>query len=274
MWKKIVTVIATLMLLAGIGLFMFPIVSNFVGTQIANSETEKFETQIETVIDDGTTFEQALEEKQVDSEGYPIDERGKRTSDTPIVFKPDLDRLRKDSLAYNENLKTNQSSLLVDEYSYEQPSLNLSEYGIFDDIYGYVSAPSIDMKLPIYLGANNSNMSYGAAHMTYTSLPLGGERTNTVLAGHTGYVGRVFFDNLRNLKIGDEVILRNYWENLSYRVVETKICKPDESADVFINSDDDMLTMITCIKGDGEDFDRYYVLCKRGQSAPAVKSSR
>ncbi len=274
MWKKIVTVIATLMLLAGIGLFMFPIVSNFIGTQIANSETEKFETQIETVIDDGTTFEQALEEKQVDTEGYPIDERGKRTSDTPIVFKPDLDRLRKDSLAYNENLKTNQSSLLVDEYSYEQPSLNLSEYGIFDGIYGYVSAPSIDMKLPIYLGANNSNMSYGAAHMTYTSLPLGGERTNTVLAGHTGYVGRVFFDNLRNLKIGDEVILRNYWENLSYRVVETKICKPDESADVFINSDDDMLTMITCIKGDGKDFDRYYVLCKREQGAPAVKSSR
>ncbi len=274
MWKKIVTIMATLMLVAGLGLFMFPIVSNFVGTQIANAETEKFETQIETVIDNGTTFEEALEKKQIDTEGYPIDESGKRTSKTPIVFKPDLDRLRADSLAYNEDLKKNQGSLLVDEYSYIEPSLNLYEYGITDGIYGYVSAPSIDMKLPIYLGANNANMSYGAAHMTYTSLPLGGERTNTVLAGHTGYVGRVFFDNLRNLQIGDEVILRNYWENLSYKVVETKICKPDESGDCFIRSDADMLTMITCIKGDGKDFDRYYVLCKREQGAPAVKSSR
>ena len=56
------------------------------------------------------------------------------------------------------------------------------------------------MRLPIYLGANSSNMSYGAAHMSATSLPIGGKNTNAVLAGHTGYIGRIFFDNLRNLK--------------------------------------------------------------------------
>lgn len=263
MWKKIVTGVAIVMLVAGIGLFMFPIVSNFIGTQIANSETEKFDSRIDSVVDDGLTYEDAYEQGKVDDEGYLLDENGDRKSDNPVVFKPDLDRLYKDSVEYNENLKTNQSSLLIYDYSYVQPSLDLPSYGINDGIYGYVSAESINMKLPIYLGANDTTMSYGAAHLTYTSLPLGGKSTNTVLAGHTGYIGRIFFDNLRNLKIGDEVKLRNYWDNLTYKVVETKICKPDQSQDIFIKKDRNLLTMITCISNNSGGFDRYYVICER-----------
>ena len=263
LWRKIVTGVAIVMLVAGIGLFMFPIVSNFIGTQIANSETEKFDSQLENLVDDGLTFDDAHEQGKVDGEGYLLDENGNRKSDNPVVFKVDLDRLYKDSVEYNENLKTNQSSLLIDDYAYAQPSLDLQSYGISDGIYGYVSAESINMKLPIYLGANDATMSYGAAHLTYTSLPLGGKNTNTVLAGHTGYIGRIFFDNLRNLQIGDEVKLRNYWDTLTYKVVETKVCKPNQSQDIFIKKDRDLLTMITCISNNSGGFDRYYVICER-----------
>lgn len=242
---------------------MFPIVSNFVGKKVAEHKTDTFEKRAENIIEEEITYEEAFEQGKVDEEGYPINEEGKRTSDTPVIYKLDLDRLYKDSVDYNENLKTNQGSLLVDDYSYVQSSLDLRSYGIGDGIYGYVSAPSIGMRLPIYLGASNANMSYGAAHLTYTSLPMGGANTNTVLAGHTGYIGRIFFDNLRNLQIGDEVSLRNYWDNIDYKVVEAKVCKPDESDDIFIKKDKDMLTMITCISiGNGE-FDRYYVICER-----------
>lgn len=265
MWRKIVIVIASIMLVFGLGLFMFPIVSNFVGTQVSNSQTDEFEKRAENVVEEEITFEEALEQGKVDEEGYLIDEEGNRTSDTPVVFKLDLNRLYKDSVEYNENLKTNQRSLLIDADSYVNPSLDLSGYGIYDGIYGYVSAPSIGMRLPIYLGASDANMSYGAAHLTYTSLPLGGVSTNTVLAGHTGYVGRIFFDNLRNLKIGDEVTLRNYWEDISYKVVETKICKPTESADLYLEEGKDLLTMITCISDGNDGFDRYYVICERAE---------
>lgn len=262
MWRKIVIVIAVVMLVAGLGFVLFPPVSNTVGTYIANSETEEFDEQIENAVED-ETFEEALEKGEVDEEAYPIDEDGNRTSDVPLVFAPDLDRLRKDSIAYNENLKENQSSLLVSDSSYAYPALDLSSYGIFDGIYGYVSAPSINMKLPIYLGANGATMSYGAAHMTYTSLPLGGEKTNTVLAGHTGYVGRIFFDNLRNLQTGDKVTLTNYWETLEYEVVDTKIYKPNQAEVIYINDERDLLTMFTCISDGNGGFDRYYVICER-----------
>lgn len=265
MWRKIVTVIASIMLIVGIGFFMFPIVSNFIGTQISKSETERFDSRVENIVDEDITYEEALEEGKVDEEGYLLDEKGERKSETPVVFKLELDRLLKDSEEYNENLKKNQGSLLVNNYSYSQPSINLGDYGISDGIYGYVSAETIGMRLPIYLGANNANMSYGAAHLTYTSLPLGGESTNTVIAGHTGYVGRIFFDNLRNLRIGDEVTLRNYWEDLSYKVVETKTVKPNESGDIYIRTDRDLLTMITCIRMNNGEYGRYFVICERNE---------
>lgn len=262
--KKIIIVTAIVMLTAGIALLLFPTASNFIGKQIANSESEQFDEKCETAIDNGgKTFEEALENGEVDKEGYPIDKNGRRISNTPVIYKPDIDRLLKDSESYNENLKHNQSSLLISEEAYASPSLDMTEYGIFDGIYGYVSAPSIGLKLPIYLGANDTNMSYGAAHLTYTSLPLGGESTNTVLAGHTGYIGRIFFDNLRQLQIGDTVSVKNFWTTLNYKVIKTEIHKPNDSKNVFISPGKDLLTLITCISDDKGGFNRYYVICER-----------
>lgn len=260
MVKKLLTVVAIIMLVAGIALLLFPPISNYIGKLIANSEADKFDYQIEHIIDDGTSYDDALKSGRIDSDGY-LNDNGQK-SETPVLFKADLDRLYKDSIDYNQKLKVSQYELLRND-TYTQAALNLSDYGIYDNVYGYVTAESIDMKLPIYLGANNSNMSYGAAHMTATSLPIGGESTNTVLAGHSGYIGRIFFDNLRNLNIGDEVLIKNYWSVLKYKVVETKVNKPSESQDVYINDSRDLLTMFTCIDNGNGGFDRYYVICER-----------
>ena len=261
-WRKIIVVVATIMLVVGIGLFMFPIVSNFIGTQISKAETENFESQATNIVED-MSFEEAVEKGVVDDEGYPIDKESNKTSDKRVVFEVDIARLYEDSLEYNESIKNNQSHNMTGDDAFSKPVLDLQSYGVMDGIYGYVSAETIGMRLPIYLGASDANMSYGVGHMTYTSLPIGGTDTNTVLAGHTGYIGRVFFDNLRNLKIGDKVTLRNYWTNIEYKVVSTRICKPDEVEDVFIKEGKDLLTMITCISNNENEFDRYYVICER-----------
>lgn len=260
MIKKILTGVAIAMLVVGIGLVAFPPISNFVGTQISNGEADGFDTRVEEV-EDGS-FEQAVKDGKVDEDGYKIDREGKRTSKQPVVFKADLDRLFDDSVAYNKKLETNQYEMLRND-TYSQAAVNLEDYGITDGIYGYVTAETINMRLPIYLGANSSNMSYGAAHMSATSLPIGGKNTNAVLAGHTGYIGRIFFDNLRNLKIGDRVSITNYWDTLNYKVVETKVNKPNESGDCYLQKDRDLLTMFTCISDGNGGFDRYYVICER-----------
>lgn len=259
--------IAIALIIAGTGAILFPTVSNTIGTQIANSEVEQFETALDNIIQDDITAEEAKEQGRVDDDGYLIErsENGsiQRISSVPVLFKLDLDKLYKDSVSYNENLKKNQDKLLTNDYSYANPSINLSDYGIHTGIYGYVSAPSIGMKLPIYLGANDSNMSYGAAHLTFTSLPIGGKYSNCVLAGHTGYIGRIFFDNIRNLNIGNEIEITNFWETMTYKVVDTRIFKPNQAQAIFINSNRDILTLMTCVSNGSGGFNRYYVVCER-----------
>ena len=103
-------------------------------------------------------------------------------------------------------------------------------------------------------------MAIGAAHLTNTSLPIGGDSTNCVLAAHTGYIGRVFFDYIRYLNIGDEITITNFWDTLSYRVTDKQIYKKYESSNCYITDGKDLLTLITCAHGGA---DRYYVLCER-----------
>ena len=113
------------------------------------------------------------------------------------------------------------------------------------------------MELPIYLGASEDNMAVGAAHLTNTSLPIGGKSTNCVLAAHTGYIGRVFFDYIRYLNIGDEITITNFWDTLSYRVTDKQNYKKYESSNCYITDGKDLLTLITCAHGGA---DRYYVI--------------
>jgi sortase A len=99
--------------------------------------------------------------------------------------------------------------------------------------------------------------------MTYTSLPVGGKSTNCVLSGHSGYVGRIFFDYIPSLSIGDEITVENYWDTLTYRVIDKQIHKKDESADCYITEGRDLLTLITCVSNGHGGFDRFYLICER-----------
>ena len=235
--KLILIIIASILLLAGLALLLFPPVSNYIGKQKARHKTEDYEKTLTYVIsedsDAGTgitqkTYADALKAGEVDSEGYALDkESGKRTSSAPVLFKADLDRLRRDSIAYNEDLKKTQGSKFNGSGDFNGKSaLDLRDYGIYDGVYGYVSAPSIDMLLPIYLG-------------------------------------RIFFDNLRSLNIGDRITVRNFWETLTYEVSEKNTFKPNESAAAFIKEGEDLFTMFTCTPSASGDFDRFFVKCRR-----------
>ncbi|WP_407723507.1 class C sortase [Ruminococcus sp. JL13D9] len=197
---------------------------------------------------------------EVDSEGYVIDGDGNRTSDSPVIFEYDLNALHRDSVAYNKGLINHQGT--VDTSDYTKAALKMSDYGL-SNFYCYLSIPSIDMYLPVYLGANDDMMSCGAAHLAGTSLPVDMNDTNVALAGHTGYIGRIFFDHIRELDIGDTVTIHNYWETINYKVIDYKVVAPDNPNDIFIKDGRQMLTLITCIKSKGEGFDRYLVICEK-----------
>lgn len=255
----ILTVTATVFLIAGLALLLYPHISNKIGTIKAEKIIKDFDEKVNNVID--ISFEQALEEKIVDEDGYTIDESGNRTSETQSIFKADIDRLYADSLEYNKSLINNQGT--VDTSDYTTAALDMSNYGIYDNIYCYISAPSINMRLPVYLGANEYNMSCGAAHLCNTSLPLSIGDINVAIAAHTGYIGRIFFDNITQLNIGDEVSIKNYFETIDYKVTDKKIVNEHYTKDLFINSGKKQLTLITCISNNNGGFDRYIVICEK-----------
>ena len=271
---KILTFISVILVLAGLTLLIVPKISNRVGEQIAHSAIEDFKALKSQATADKPTERKEADEVstadndsqkdvssvvQSDKESVILDNDESRD----LVTTPDFDRLYVDSVAYNENLKKHQAELLVSERSYQKPSLDLSNYGIDSGVYGYVSAPSIGMELPVYLGGNDDNMALGAAHMTYTSLPIGGKSTNCVLSGHSGYIGRIFFDYIPNLSIGDEIIVENYWNTLKYKVIDKQINKSYESAACYITEGKDLLTLITCVSNGRGGFDRFYIIAER-----------
>lgn len=277
LWQKIMLIIASVILIAGLGLLLFPTVSNFFGQQRANSVIDQFEATRQHIVPDssdgkgnddpvvaGVTARSAKEAKEkgeIDEEGYVISSEGYRISSEPVVFQYDLDALRRDSIAYNQGLINHQGT--VDTTDYASAALNMSDYGL-SNFYCYLSAPSINLYLPVYLGASDEVMSCGAAHLSGTSLPIDQTDTNSAIAGHTDYIGRIFFDNIRKLENGDTVSIHNYWETIDYEVIDSKIVAENETGDIYIQEGRQLLTLITCIyAGQAEEFDRYLVICEK-----------
>ena len=159
MWRKILTVVAIIILLTGIGFLLFPTVSNFIGQQRANNVIEEYSETLDHVIkeDDPETakelgitaksFEEALEKGEIDEEGYPVNSEGVRTYSYTVSFEYDLDRLYSDSKEYNASIFHHQGT--VDTINYEKAALDMSRYGL-NNLYGYLSAPSID-QVTVYL---------------------------------------------------------------------------------------------------------------------------
>ena len=148
--------------------------------------------------------------------------------------------------AYNERIYDEGQSGLVDAWSYTEPSFDLTEYGIENDVIGVLTIPSINLEMPVYLGATYDHMARGAAHLSQTSLPIGGENTNCVIAGHRGWQGAPFFLNMDKIAVGDAVTVTNLWETLTYRVCEIRVIEPNDIDAVLIQPGRDMLTLITC----------------------------
>lgn len=70
--------------------------------------------------------------------------------------------------------------------------------------------------------------------------------TNSVISAHTGMVNASMFDNLRNLKNGDEVKIEVMGKNLRYGVVGQQVVKPEDYDAVTYEQGKDKITLITC----------------------------
>lgn len=164
---------------------------------------------------------------------------------------------------YNQRIFEEKQSGLKDNFSYAEPSFILSDYGLEAETIAVLNIPVLDLSMPVYLGANEENMAAGTAHMSNTSLPLGGINTNCVIAGHRGWSGADYFKHLDTLKEGDSVELVTLWNTLNYTVSEIQIIEPYEVEQIMIQEGRDLLTLLTCHPYASGGRYRYLVICER-----------
>lgn len=227
--------------LLGLAVFSYPYAQGFLVKHEMQSTVQTFQAQQETqpttsvVISDST---EPSEQRQ-----YPD--------------------LWEDMTAYNETIFAQGQSGLSCKLDYQQPSFRLADYGLKEEVFGFLTIPAMELEMPIYLGATEQHMAEGAAHMSQTSLPIGGENTNSVIAGHRGYGGASYFRYIDQLQIGDTVMVTNLWEQLIYRVAEIKIIYPYEVDEILIQPGRELLTLLTCHPYASGGKQRYLVICER-----------
>lgn len=168
-----------------------------------------------------------------------------------------------DMKAYNETIFREGQEGLSDSAAYEKPSFHLGDYGLNSEVFGVLSIPRLELRMPIYLGASKENMANGAAVMGQTSLPIGGENTNCVLAGHRGWNGAAYFLYVDRLIPGDTVTVTNLWETLNYKVSDIKEIDPNDVEAIHIQANRELLTLLTCHPPASGGKQRYLVFCER-----------
>lgn len=164
---------------------------------------------------------------------------------------------------YNEKIYKEHQKDLKDAWSYSQNTFDLGILNLDMNIIGYIEIPKLDVQIPLFIGANYNNLNKGVAIMSQTSMPIGGENTNCVIAGHRGgYHGEQLFKNIENLAIGDEIRITNPWETLTYFVIKKIVIEPNEIEAVKILPNQDMITLFTCHPY-GMETQRYVVYASR-----------
>lgn len=115
-----------------------------------------------------------------------------------------------------------------------------------NEIMGYLEIPKINVKLAIYHGIGTEALENGCGHIEGTSLPIGGVGTHSVLSAHRGLPSAKLFTDLDQLEIGDLFYITVLDEKFAYKVDQILTVLPEETEDLAIEEDKDLVTLVTC----------------------------
>jgi len=120
-----------------------------------------------------------------------------------------------------------------------QPDDSRSRIALSSTELTRISIPSIQFAAVIVEGTDESSLLIGPGHLAGTAEP--GEPGNAVVSGHRD----TFFRPLRNIPQNDMVTVTTPTGEFRYRVVSTRIVRPDNVA-VLNATENQVLTLVTC----------------------------
>lgn len=191
--------------------------------------------------------------------------------DVADLSKENYDEIWAAAKDYNASLVPRFNAFLLTDEQREQYDglLNVSGTGIM----GYIEIPEINCSLPIYHGTSESVLQVAIGHISWSSLPTGGESTHCVLSGHRGLPSAKLFTNLDKLTVGSVFMLRVLDEVLTYEVDQILTVLPDEVDALQIVEGEDLCTLVTCTPY-GINTHRLLVRGHRIENIEAAKTAR
>ncbi|MBE6007854.1 MAG: class C sortase [Lachnospiraceae bacterium] len=153
--------------------------------------------------------------------------------------KEKYEKVKEEAVYYNDVL----SGVIVtdDAKSYDEV---LDPFGT--GIMGYIEIPAIGCELPIAHGTEDDTLKESIGHLEWTSLPVGGKSTHSVLSGHRGLPTAELLTNMDKLKLGDRFTLHILGEELEYMIDQIIVVEPEDTSALGIIKDMDLVTLVTC----------------------------
>lgn len=209
MKNKLLPIISIVILIAAAGVFLYPTISQWINAMLCESAVEQYNNTTDALSSDekAELLAQAVEFNR-------------------SLFQPVGDSFS--SAAFNVN----------EEYL---SILDITENGQI----GVIEIPSIDCSLPIYHSGGDM-LSKGAVHLAGTSFPVGGLSTHAVISAHTAYPGKIFFDRLTEVSIGDEFSVTVLGDTRYYKCIDISVVLPSDTSLLGIEEGKDLITLVTC----------------------------
>ena len=213
MKKRLPIIGIVLVLLAGIGVLSYPLISSVINNFASRSQAEEY------------------------------------TKTVKLMPSEQSEKMIEEARRYNASLSNN--LIITDPFDQDQYQKIGEEYeGVLNvdgaGLIGYVDIPCINVYLPIYHGTDEHTLAKGAGHVQNTSLPVGGESTHSVISAHSAFPGETFFDYLTDMKEGNEFYVHILDRTLKYEVDQIKVILPEETDDLRIIEGGDYVTLLTC----------------------------
>ncbi|GFZ34311.1 class C sortase [Clostridium zeae] len=242
----------------GMLVFMYPTFSNaYYSYKIMKSTTNVISPSSKA-----PQFSSSQEKNEKENNRIQISDKEFQEIQSDPAMKPLLNKDEDYIKEYNKRL-WNLSGCTTDPFHSENgiPVEDNMKTEDKTSIFAYIKINKIHQTLPIYLGATDDHLNKGVAVIQGTSIPVGGENTNSVIAGHTGQIQK-FFTDLPELVPGDIVEITNHWQTLYYKVTGNKVILPDQQEYLNVVKSLDMITLLTCYSSTPKN-DRLLVFAER-----------
>ncbi len=215
MKKRLSTILAIVICLVGLGVLLYPTISNYINVWKQSRKIAEY----------NSTMEELEREKR---ETMLAAARAYNAKLVELGFSFD-------------NIEGKEDILTINGQRYEE-LLDVDGNGIM----GYVVIDKINVRLAISHGTEEDVLLDGVGHLEGTSLPVGGESTHAALFGHRGLPSAKLFTDLDQIEVGDTFQIYVLDNVLTYQVDQILVVEPDDAEALQIEEGKDYVTLVTC----------------------------